>query len=424
MNSSLETLVKWVKRISWKASITIIITALGTYFAYDSYNRNNSGEIEPVINAKKCKSNLAIALLHTDDTIQFYYPELNQCVRNTSKYSIKNLKINCSVSFLPYDNKLRETFSFEVNPSFKRTSVNIANGHQTIVYTYKQSDFYSGESSQPFLKKITILPKYTNDTTFHYVDITTTVNWEGAEEKKYYSRINIACVPSTIDYNSWVEKVITFTKGKLPDEGVDVILCYKTYLDSLNSEGFPICNRGYYTHFRNLDNTLIDSISLSKPISQNFFEKHLGYIFEDLPERKISWVGIICSSLIFIFALLFLVIYIKEYKTLKIRDKIILLSFSVFLLINSAYLATEELSSQYHTAAYLEIINFVSATIISLFLICFSICLIIEGFKSIRELRQIYKRDKFAIFAFVIALTFCIGATYYYLKDIVSFITK
>lgn len=419
-NSKIDNLIKWIKGISWQTWLTILISAFGTYFAFDSYNRTNSGEISPVINGKACKEDLIIAFLHTEGPIQVYNPQFNQCIKNTSKYSIKNLKVNCRLSFFPYDNLLKD-FNFEVNPLFQRTSVSQSNGLYNIDFVYKQSDFYAGEYTPPFFKKIALNPNNLNDSTIHFIDIITSVNWDGVEETHYSSRINFALVPSTPYFRTWIDSCIYFMKNKLPEDDIDVVLCYKTFSDSLNEHGFPMSNKGQYSHFKNLNKTLIDSISFTNNTpSVAFLNQHLNYLQEDKAEPNISYTNILAIAFTFIIAIFIFVIIIKAYSNCNTTEKIFLVVMFIFPFALSIILIANELNRIYNLSTVSRIAKSISYILTSLASSLLLFRFIFFGVKNMKNIKQIYSKDKASIIAWFIVTVYFAYIEYYTITELIK----
>lgn len=336
----MNKIIEWLKRITNLQFITLVLSIITTFFAYNQYIKDNSGSVTPCINNIEVQEvNKSFIICKTEDTIKIANPEIVHTFRNTSKYTIQNFHVNYTLLFP--NTQMNEKISFDTSPKFTKPQGSLDVNQNVYKWNiiYKENTFFPGEITPTALRKLIISPLETTDTLFYYFDIITNVGWDGKEDKTYSSRIwfyqvkDTFCLTDSISqemfikhHQNWAATVQVRTKGKLDNNGVDFILAYHSRLDSLNEFGQRIAPLGFWSHFHSINNENIDSITSSVFPSPHFYysHKYVNYVRENI--YSTNWWSLVVGIMGILITIFFTFICRKSFLQNPIKYNIFWIS--------------------------------------------------------------------------------------------------
>lgn len=401
--------IEWLKKIFTANILTLIVTCIAAWFAYQQYVMNNSGQITPYIYEYEVVPNRNVIFIKTNDTIKVIKPELPQRAKNTSKYSISNLKLIYTVSSYINSNPTIKIFP---NKCFVEgpTSVDYNTNTVSQQYTYKTDRFYAGDITPIFLDSLIFLPQEQNDTLNRHFDITTEISWEGGDSKNFFSRFWYRQIEDDkvmpkyyldridkqnyepVDPSYWYSKACDLAKKYFPKkEKAEIILLYHVYNDSISV-------RGVGGHFYDISVEEIDSIRNIKTLSRSFLSKHLyGFNYKEI-SYNINWIDALFAILFFLSFIFVIVLWLRnrnksfKYNAIAIMALLVISAFILYFS-NDFFLNHFDRNPDVNKYLYYSWINIIVFSLAILSSFIFIIMMIIRIYKYILGSDKYVKHD-------------------------------
>ena len=314
-------ILEWLKRNFTLNLFVAVITVISAWFSYDQYRRANGGKVIPVIfsNYHLDGDYKDFIIITTGDSIKISYPQIAPFYLNYSDYPIENVNVNYKIE-CPIHIDVSPTL--DLNDGFNvRTQTFDSSNVLEWSFDYNKTVLFPNETTPVPFKYINVNPNVLKDSLFNYFDIYSYIVFNGKKSKIFKSRVHLIKYTERSDslsyldslnntnFFKWARGACKDLKNKVTAES-DYLFAYHTF-----------CNKGAFSHLKNINPTDLDSLS-SNSQSSIFLRHHLYNFNEEMiPRNSINWVLTGIGFLIFI---LFGFIAFGAFKNWKEKQTVVI----------------------------------------------------------------------------------------------------
>lgn len=387
----MEKLVTLLKKIFTVNVLALLVSCIAAWFAYDQYNRANSGKVTAYLMDREVPTDFYnVVLCTTGDSINIKWPHYYVRFKNSSNYALPNFRIKYKIheSIFQTQNPPME-FSFWEDGlddnGFHTDETSLTNVFE---FSHKCATFYPEDYTPIFVNRNTVQKSDTIRTGIYRIDAI--VSWDGQEPLQYTTILNLYIIPDSVkpednnadilndpDYQTWAGKVGKSVSSSFHgQEPFDLILGYHIQEDSISASG-------YKAHLHNFH--IGDFSQLSKDADFDFLREHA--VFFKQASKDVTFCENCYIAFFVCWVAFFYLIFVgnkfkrAEFRKASLFDKLLTISLPIFV-VSGIYIAGH---TNYYLQFWLDHINLIlfSSAVAIIYTILFSLRVIIEWIKEL-----------------------------------------